>query len=129
MMPTAERHSELIADFKTDRPRLSKAQMMRIGGLASTDQARLGSDKFQVRLVAQSFGLGDRKLALVDLGASPFSLGGRERRGCYRIAFGFCLMLAEQVRHRAIVPPPIIVRGPRDRRCVVGVQADTRLWW
>ena len=41
MMPTAERHGELIADFETDRPWLRKAQMMRIGRLPPADQARL----------------------------------------------------------------------------------------
>ena len=37
MVPAAERHGELIADLKTDRPRLRKPQMMRIGRLPSTD--------------------------------------------------------------------------------------------
>jgi hypothetical protein len=37
MMPTAKRHGEFIADFKTDRPRLSETQVMRIRRLSSTD--------------------------------------------------------------------------------------------
>ena len=41
MMPTAERYGELIADFKTDRPRLGKAQMVRIGRLPPANQTRL----------------------------------------------------------------------------------------
>ena len=41
MMPAAERHGELITDLKTDRPRLRKAQMMRIGWLPPADQTRL----------------------------------------------------------------------------------------
>ena len=41
MMPTAERHGELITNLKTDCPRLRKAQMMRIGRLPPTDKAWL----------------------------------------------------------------------------------------
>ena len=41
MMTTAERHCEFITDLKTDRSRLGKAQMMWIGWLPPTDQARL----------------------------------------------------------------------------------------
>ena len=41
MMPAAERDGELIADLKADRPRLGKAQVMRIRRLSSTDQTRL----------------------------------------------------------------------------------------
>ena len=41
MMPTAERHSELIAHFETDGARLSETQVMRIRRLSSTNQTRL----------------------------------------------------------------------------------------
>ena len=41
VMPAAKRHGELITDLKTDRPRLRKPQMMRIGRLPPADQARL----------------------------------------------------------------------------------------
>ena len=41
MVPAAERHGELITDLKTDRPRLRKPQMMRIGRLPPADEARL----------------------------------------------------------------------------------------
>ena len=41
MMPPTERHSEFITDLKTDRPRLRKTQMMRIGRLPPADQTRL----------------------------------------------------------------------------------------
>ena len=41
MVPAAERHGELITDLETDRPRLRKAQMMRIGRLPSADETRL----------------------------------------------------------------------------------------
>ena len=41
MVPTAERHGELITHLETDRPWLRKAQMMRIGRLPPADQTRL----------------------------------------------------------------------------------------
>ena len=41
VMTPAKRHGELITDFKTDRPRLRKAQMMWIGWLPPADEARL----------------------------------------------------------------------------------------
>jgi hypothetical protein len=41
MMPTAEWHGEFITDLKTDRPRLRKAQMVRIGRLPPADQTGL----------------------------------------------------------------------------------------
>jgi hypothetical protein len=41
MMTTAEGHSEFVADFKTDRSRLRKPQVMRIGWLSATYQAGL----------------------------------------------------------------------------------------
>ena len=41
MVITAERHGELIADFKTQRSGLSKAQMVRIGRQTPADQAWL----------------------------------------------------------------------------------------
>jgi hypothetical protein len=66
MVPAAQRDCELIADLKTDGPRLRKTQMMRIGGLPSADQTWLRSDEFQVGLVAQSLGFGDGELAFVD---------------------------------------------------------------
>jgi hypothetical protein len=45
MMAAAERHGELVADFQTNRPGLGKSQVMGIGGLSTTDEARLRSDK------------------------------------------------------------------------------------
>jgi hypothetical protein len=41
MMPTTERHGELIAHLETNGARLSEAQVMGIGRLSSTDQTRL----------------------------------------------------------------------------------------
>ena len=76
MMPATKRHCELIAHLETNGSRLRKPQVMRIGRLPATDEARLRGNEFQVCLVAQSFGFGDRKLALVDSGSWQLTLGG-----------------------------------------------------
>jgi hypothetical protein len=39
MMTAAERHRELVADFETERSRLRKPQMMRVGRLPAADDA------------------------------------------------------------------------------------------
>jgi hypothetical protein len=41
MMTTAERDRELIANFSAKSRRLRKTEMMRIGGTATANQARL----------------------------------------------------------------------------------------
>ena len=66
VMAAAERHRELIADFETDCPGLGKPQVMRIAGLPAADQARLRSDKLQMRLVTQPLRFSEGELALVD---------------------------------------------------------------
>ena len=66
VMPAAERHRELIADFETDCPGLGKPQVMRIAGLPATDQARLRGDKLQMRFVTQPLRFCEDELALVD---------------------------------------------------------------
>ena len=76
MMPAAKRHCELIAHFEANCPGLRKPQVMGIGWLPAADEARLRSNELQVCLVAQSFGFGDRKLALVDLRGRQFSCDG-----------------------------------------------------
>jgi hypothetical protein len=63
MVPTAKRHREFIADLKTDGSRLSKPQMMRIARLSPANQAGLGSNELQMRLVTQPLGLGKGELA------------------------------------------------------------------
>ncbi|MGC1668940.1 MAG: hypothetical protein WA767_11950, partial [Pseudolabrys sp.] len=47
VMAPAKGHGELVTDFKTDRPRLRKAQMMRIGRLPSADETRLRGNEFE----------------------------------------------------------------------------------
>ena len=57
MMEAANRDRELVADLSAQRAGLGKAQMMRFGGRAATDDARVFGDKFAVLLVAQANGL------------------------------------------------------------------------
>jgi hypothetical protein len=99
VMTAAERHREFIADFHADPPWLSKTQMMRIARLPPADQAGLGGDEFQVRLIAQPLGFGDRELALVDWLRPKVGVVWRERRrGCwdgFRILFGLPQLGAE----------------------------------
>ena len=51
VMVTAKRDGEFVADFETQGSRLRKAQMVRIGGLAATDQVLLNL----IRAARQSF--------------------------------------------------------------------------
>src|SRR6266571_2563894 len=62
VMQAAKRNRELIADLATERPRLRKAQMMRLGWQACADEAGLSRYKFPVKLIAQAnvFGQGAR---------------------------------------------------------------------
>lgn len=76
VMPTAKRDRELITHLETNGSRLRKPQVMRIGRLPAADETRLRRNEFQVCLVAQSFGFGNRKLALVDPGSRQLTLGG-----------------------------------------------------
>lgn len=80
MMPAAERHRELIADFETDCPGLGKPQVMRIARLPAADQAWLRSSEFQMRLVAQPLRFSEGELALVDpIGDGAIEQCRRER--------------------------------------------------
>jgi hypothetical protein len=80
MVKATNRNRELIADFASQRTRLRKAKMMRIGRLAAAHDARLLGHEFEVVLVAQANGFACREEAD---GAS--FLGGRHR-GC--LSFG-----------------------------------------
>jgi hypothetical protein len=67
VMATAKRHSELVADFETERPGLREPQVMRIRRLPPADEARLRGDKPQMGFVTQPLGLGNCEKALIDL--------------------------------------------------------------
>src|ERR1051326_8485307 len=66
MMATAEWHSELIADLATEGAALGKAQMMRIGRHAATDQTRLLGNEPDVLAIANTPRLGKRQNRLID---------------------------------------------------------------
>ena len=81
VMAPAKRYGKFITDFKAECARLGKAQMMRIRWLSATDETRPGGNELQVRLVAQTLGLGERELALVDLATWGCRHGWCQRRG------------------------------------------------
>ena len=66
VMAPAEGNGELITDLEANGSGLGKAQVMRVCGLASTDEAGLRGDELQMGLVAQPLGLSEGKKALVD---------------------------------------------------------------
>jgi len=66
MMDTAERHGEFIAGLATERARLKVAQVMRVGWLATADEAWLFGDRAKVLAVAITPRRGNRERALVD---------------------------------------------------------------
>src|SRR5215831_1755369 len=122
MVSTAKWHGKFIAHLQTHCSRLRKAQMVRIGGLSPAHQTRLRRHEFQVRLVAQPLGFGDGEFALVD-----FESRCQGRRHClvFRCAG---LITAKEIGRRALMSPPVVVRRPRNRRCVVGMESDTKRW-
>src|SRR5262249_15268279 len=120
MMSAAERHGEFIARLETNGPGLCKPQVMRVRGVPSTDEARLGGNKFKVCLVSQPLGLGERELALVDL-VRVFRRCGRGQRWCQEVFPGLFEVSAHELSHRSAVTASIIMRRSRDRRRVVRV--------
>src|SRR5262249_7601744 len=123
MMAAAERHCELVADFQTDRSRLGKSQVMRIGGLSTTDEARLRSDKLQMRLVTQPLRFGEDELAFVD------PIWGRATERYRRKGRGIHggLVLWKEFLDRAAMSPPVIVRRARDWCRIIRVQSGATL--
>ena len=128
MMPAAERHRELIADFEADRPGLGKPQVMGIAGLPAADQTRLRGDKLQMRLVTQPLGFTDRELALVDpVWDQAIARRRRERRGCCGGDIHIGFFLWKKFLHRAVMAPAVIIRRARDWCRIIRVQSDARL--
>jgi hypothetical protein len=60
MMKATNRNRELIADFASQRSRLCKPKMVRIGRFTAAHEARLLGYEFEVLLVAQPNGLARR---------------------------------------------------------------------
>src|SRR4029453_10823780 len=97
---------------------------MWIGGLPSAHETWLRCDEFQMGLVTQALGLSNGKLALVDFGSSQRRCRRRQER---RIVFCcFFLIAPEELGHRPLMSPPVVVRRTRNRRRVVRVQTETR---
>ena len=65
-MGPAQGHSEFVAHFSAERPRLHEAKMVGIGWLPSTYEARLLGHKPEMLLVSVASRLGNREGALVD---------------------------------------------------------------
>ena len=89
-----------------------------------------------MRLVAQTLGLGDGEQALVDAAGQGIRLSIRRQRrsrwrwchgGMYRQhphrPFGLASFTPE-VLGQLVLPAAVVAGRPRDRRCVVGVEAD-----
>ena len=74
MMNATERDHELVAGLAPERPRLREAQVVRIRGLAATDEARLLGHVSQVFTVAVATRDRDCEYALVD--ASSWTVNG-----------------------------------------------------
>jgi hypothetical protein len=66
MMSTAQRDSELVADFATEGPRLRKSQVMGVGGNPTANQARELSNRFDMLAVPNSPWRRQSQGALVD---------------------------------------------------------------
>ena len=80
MMDTAERHGEFIAGLATERARLKVAQVMRVGWLATADEAWLYADITKVLSIAIAPRCGNGEDALVDaVGSAKVSARGRAR--------------------------------------------------
>ena len=99
----------------------------------------LECDEPEVRLVAQTLGFGDGKLALVDAAGQGIRLWRQRRsrwrwRGCHggmyrqhpHRPFGLPSFTPEVLR-QFILPAAAVAGRPWDRRCVVGVEANTAI--
>jgi hypothetical protein len=89
MMDTAEGHGEFVAGLAAERARLQVAKVMRVGWLATADEAWLLGDGAKVLPVAITPWSGNGEHALVDaVGSIKVSACGRGR--LLRICIGDC---------------------------------------
>ena len=65
MVQVAEGHDPFVADLTSKRPRLGKAEMMRLAWCPSADEAGEGGHVFEVLAVPNSLRCGDCEHALV----------------------------------------------------------------
>ena len=89
MMDTAEGHGEFIAGLAPKRPRLQVAQVMRVGGLATANEAWLLGDGAKVLPVAVATRCGHCEYTLVDaVRVSVDSCGGDRFCTSYSVSSG-----------------------------------------
>jgi hypothetical protein len=65
MVEVTERHHPLVADFASERPRLSKSEMMCLAGHSPADEAWEGRHVFEVLAIPNALGSGNRERALI----------------------------------------------------------------
>ena len=128
VVPAAERHRELIADLETHCPGLGKPQVMGIARLPATDQARLRSDKLEMRFVTQPLRFCEGELALVDPGwDGAIERCRRQRRGAVALISILVFSFGKNSFIELLMPPAVIVRRARDWRRIIRVQSHARL--
>jgi hypothetical protein len=74
VMGSAQRDSELVADFASHRARLGEPKMMGVSGASAANQTRLRCNELEVRFVPMPTRLADRELAFLDLAGSSIGL-------------------------------------------------------
>ena len=88
MMDTAEGHGEFIAGLAPKRPGLQVAQVMRVGWLATANEAWLLGDRAKVLSVAVATRCGHCEYTLVDaVRVSVDSCGGDRLCTSYSVSF------------------------------------------
>ena len=124
VMAAAQRYGELITHLETDRPRLRKPQVMGSDGCRPQTRQGWEATNFRCALSRRRFGSAMASWLLSILAGNEVGPCWRQgRRRC--VVFPcFCLIPAKQFSHRALVAPPVVMRRPRDRRRVIGVQTD-----
>ena len=122
MVTAAERDSELITDFQTDRSWLRKSKMMRIGRLSPADEARLRCNEFEMCLVTEPFGFGNGELALVDAIRNAARVRWNKRRSQRGILFLVGSIVSELLYNRNILPMAVITGWSGNRGRVIGMK-------
>ena len=108
MVGPADRHDELVTHSASERTRLGKGQVMRIGWHTAAHEARLSQHEFAVVLISQTNRLTqsmDQVPARLLLGPPRSFVAGAD----IRPADGHCTLLNESMRPRG--------RGKKTIRC------------
>ena len=126
MMASAKGDGEFVADFHADGARLGEPQVMRVAGLSSTDQARLGRNEVEVRPITYALWLRDRKGAFVD--PTGRQIGGRRREGwSCRSLRQLPPFMGQMFADRRGLAAAVIFGRPRNRGGVIRVKAGAGL--